>query len=671
MAEFREYLDGDDRDGLIGDREWFGYDALTAPNKLVPGLAAMVRNMRCRSGEWAPMGGIRDTGWLNPQYYPFHTVVASGYAGTVTAGNLTRSGGPVFTVDDVNRYARFGSGRVVRVTAFVDLNNLTVEDVANNAAPGNGAFVFTTKRESNYQNQIQAAGETVRGGGLYSNPNGREYVVILTDKAAWFARDGEPAFRLEIPGGIDEDDVCWLVQAFDRLLLFRGLSKPNLEWDGDALSSWEEIPQTSDVPGYTGLPRTRNRPLYYKDRMLVCFDNDTHAVSDPGSYRDYNHILNEARLNAGKSDSFVAYHPFGASSVLVFYRHSIYRLDGFEGDLSELSARLISRSVGCGAAETICDVGNNVFWVDAGGRVWALSQVEEDRMELRGVPLSWCVEKDWQSLGARRVDLWRAVYWDGYYLLAFVGNEPALGLFSAPLRFPNLVAVFDTTKPPTRPDLPPGQWVSVDQRDLIGYRLEIAAWARTTRWGLPALVIVHGATGAVQHYGYDDADLSGGTEYRYGTDFLSRGYDAAPLEQEQAAGVYAEVGTLNPEWFLHVLPDGPGRQSTIIDGRKHNRIRYTTWNRPDWDPSNANRDYNAPGREDYLLVLGDDFRGMPEFTANAMQRWSVHQSLSLRGRWFQVRIINRSTTGYPASRLVISACGVSARQSGPSVKLLT
>lgn len=668
MAEFREYLDGDDRDGLIGDREWFGYDALTAPNKLAPGLAAQVRNMRCRSGEWVPMGGIRDTGWLNPQYYPYHTVTATGYTGTITDGNLERSAGDAFTEADVGKYVRFEDGRVVLVTAFVDADNLTVSDVANNAAPGDGDFVFCTRLAANYENQIVAAGETVRGGGLFSDPNGREYVVILTDAAAWFARDAEPPFRLEIPGGIAEDDVCWLVQAFDKLLLFRGLDKPNLEWDGNALHDWEEIPETSDVPGYSGLPRTRHRPLYYKDRVLVCFDNDTHAVSDPGTYRDYNHILNEARLNAGKSDSFVAYHPFGASSVLVFYRRSIYRIDGFEGDLSELSARLISRSVGCGAAETICDVGNNVFWVDAAGSVWALSQVEEDRMELRGVPLSWCVEKDWQSLGARRVDLWRAVYWDGYYLLAFVGTEAPGG--SAPT-FPNKVAVFDTTKPPTRPDLPAGQWVSVDQRELIGYRLQVAAWARTTRWGAPALVIVHGGHANVQVYGYDDADLNAGLEYRYSTTFVSRGYDAAPLEQERAAGVYAEIGTLNPRWSLSVIPDGPFRSVSVVSSRTHSRVKYTTWNKADWDPTNANLDYTTPGREDYLLLLGDEFGGVPEFTANALQRWSVHRSLSVRGRWFQVRLANSSTTGYAASRLVISACGVASRPSGPSIKLLT
>jgi hypothetical protein len=79
----------------------------------------------------------------------------------------------------------------------------------------------------------------ILGTGLFSNPNGLEWLAIATVSGVWFARDGEyPRFVrcLKIEENVE------FTQCFDVFFMWRGPLKVPLLWHGDWSVYWENFP---------------------------------------------------------------------------------------------------------------------------------------------------------------------------------------------------------------------------------------------------------------------------------------------------------------------------------------------------------------------------------------------------------------------------------------------
>jgi len=90
----------------------------------------------------------------------------------------------------------------------------------------------------------------IYGVGLFSDPNGQEWICVAVASGVWFTRDGEaPKF---IPMSTTINYPIEFVQAFEKLFMFRGPDLPPLLWAGDWAVYWQALPTSTQVTKVTG-----------------------------------------------------------------------------------------------------------------------------------------------------------------------------------------------------------------------------------------------------------------------------------------------------------------------------------------------------------------------------------------------------------------------------------
>ena len=83
----------------------------------------------------------------------------------------------------------------------------------------------------------------IYGVGVFSDPNGLEWLVLAVSSGVWFAKDNEsPRF---IPTSFVINYTVEFSQAFNILYMWRGPDLPPLQWAGDWSVYWEGLPNPS------------------------------------------------------------------------------------------------------------------------------------------------------------------------------------------------------------------------------------------------------------------------------------------------------------------------------------------------------------------------------------------------------------------------------------------
>src|SRR4029077_2710607 len=181
----------------------------------------------------------------------------------------------------------------------------------------------------------------IYGTGLFSNPNGLEWLAIATASGVWFARDGEYPRFIRMSKKIK--DPVEFSQSFDVFFLWRGPLKVPLLWHGDWSVYWENFPPPAG--GRVTVPNA-----YYAEkaanRMLVPYGKDRIAVSDIADYTEYDWTIDDFQINQGESDDLVRIFPWQQGQVICFKRHSIFRVIGVSGDLSGAQLAKLPGSLG-------------------------------------------------------------------------------------------------------------------------------------------------------------------------------------------------------------------------------------------------------------------------------------------------------------------------------------
>jgi hypothetical protein len=676
------------RNMLDGDRVFTGWSAALSPESLPTGKLALSINNRMRSGAVERRGGYRKTGWWHPERYPFHGAGAANRTGTLSAGasgtlvteiwsdpdtgithTATRrnnyrvdlDSGPAFPTDLFSDpevlgwpeyYILWEGGLIQRIVSRVNGSTVIVSDFQSCAIdpdPGEAFAIAAISYGPVRHPDLQAA--ALIHAGYFSDPNGLEWDLRMTEDACWLSREGWLPWSVPIgDGGIAPGDPVFLLQCFERLLLFRGEGKAVLEWDGDPETGFDLVPEpfdgyltpdgegeyvapdgealyvTPDGDDYTRAIPGARRALFFANRVWVGFARDSIAVSDVASYTRYDYLQNEFRLNDGTSDELVALHPYGKRAILAFFRRSIYLLENVFGALDQLTARRISTAIGCGGADTICDIGDDVWWVDADGQLWSISQVNDDRMELAGRPLSWQIRPDMGSQSVGRVSEWRAAYHDGLFFLATRKASGAGGP----------VYVYDTILQ---------DWVS---RDLIepadypddGGMPPCLGLVRMEAYGESRLLYQTDYHSLI--VGFGDTDNTIGREYCIRQHIRTRAVVTLPLETKRGHGARFQARTLNPYINAAVLGEGVGQRQALLANKEFNRLRYTAWGKEDYNPAGIGG-YLDPHREDYLVRVNDGLRmsadGSP-LHINPLQEWRMAYPIRALFESLQLDLVN-------------------------------
>ena len=589
------------------------------------------------------------------------TVITDSVSGDVTLDeDITVDSGATAGTPFADGYdhIRFESGLVLKATAEESTGIIAVESqfVANGQSVAAETFVWckqVTSDENQYKDLTRSVitnatpTQTVITTGLFRDPNSKDYAVIVTDTSTWFGSEYSRPFEVTIPGGVDNN--AYLLQAFDRLLLFRGTGQPVLEYT-NASGVWSSITGVDSV-GYTLPIPNADRAVFFQNRIWLHV-NDNVYFSDIGNYTHYYWLENEVRINSGENDKIVALFPYGKHSLLVFKENGIYLLDNLYGDVAEkMRVRQISSRIGCGAPETITNAASQVWFCDKSGDVWSLSQVDEERMELSGEPVSWPISSYWDKKAARNVSTWMAAYHDSYFYL-FIDTEnsawnldtyliDALGLPN----YDNLnrVAVYDTINE---------SWASLDfdhSLNAIGKPM-LLDWLEK-----PRLMVVDKATGNLRVIGYGELDGTrpeGSAIYSGDpwAELLTRGYLAARGTEQQFSQLRLQVGRYNNDMQVDGLIDGINETEYFISEHinSSNRLTYLNANEStgyaDWEPDNSNGDFNAPYRKDYAVYPSDNSTGInlgdTGIETNLFQAYKYVQKINELGNYMQIKCIS-------------------------------
>lgn len=494
----------------------------------------------------------------------------------------------------------------------------------------------------------------IQGVGVFSDPNGSEWIVTADVGGLWFHADGRTPREVPLPAGITLGE-CEIVQAFQNLVICRGPDEPVLEWQGD----WHRAPR---VVAASPVPPTQTdylEPLppcefgmVMSDRFIFPISRDTFGWSDLLDYTRYDPALSVARVNSGEDDAIVAFARYQGNRLIVFKDQSIYYVNNFYGDLLSISVDRLPARIGCVARRSVCEVGGDLMWLGDRG-VYRLSQTEQDALRSQPVPVSLPIEGYMDRIHWTYAHQAAACVVGPYYLLAVpmdgsTSNNAVL-VYDITLGAWQGVDFYGTPGPDTlvrypRPELP-----GVETASPAGGDETIA-----TEWALPAAVFAE-ALVVTDYAGERTAFISDGVrlvalghgwmdrigdfEYEICTKIETRGYLMGELGEKPALAVEAFYATRGANLNVSVLTDGVNEELVLLAGRERDRTRYRIHGKAAYSLDNASADFEAPHREDYAWMGGDGpMLPSPGIPMELWQEFKTPLPVRRLGRWFSVRI---------------------------------
>lgn len=459
------------------------------------------------------------------------------------------------------------------------------------------------------------------GAGIFSDPNGVEWMLIATPHAVWALRSDSTPRRIDVPEEIT--GRVEIVQAFAGVLMFRGSANVPWKWDGAVGGSFVPISQADLGDGTKPIPNGADRiglkPVLIPDRLYVPHGRSQIAASDLLDYERYDAAFRDYNLAGGNDDVLVALFPFGGSGLLAFNDGSIQVVTGLTGDLSNAAKDTVNRNLGCAAAGTVAQVGGDVFFLARSG-VYRVQQVIESRLETAAVPVSDAIE----PLLRHRVN-WRAVqrsvgivHGDYYFLAVPLDGAEA----------PNTLLPFNTVT---------SAWEGVHtfpEGVRFDSLLEADCFGRRALWG------VDFAAGLVYRlYELTGVDRVSETAHAIPQALTTRGYLLGTNEQKRFHAAQITCETWNPRLTVSVGTDGTEETHEVVSGWTRSRSRRMVHGLPEIDPTNVDDDHATPRRQDYSVVT-------PFYTGSGIQlermqaqpplRWHLRE----RGRYAQLTISN-------------------------------
>jgi hypothetical protein len=467
------------------------------------------------------------------------------------------------------------------------------------------------------------------GTGIFSNPNGLEWLAIATISGVWFARDGEyPRF---VPTADKIEENVEFTQCFDVLFMWKGPIKVPLLWHGDWSIYWQTFPPPTG--GRATVPNAYTAENA-ANRMLVPYGKDRVAVSDIADYTEYDWTMDDFQINQGESDDLVRVYPWQQQMVLMFKRRSIYRVANVSGDLSGAVLEKLPGTIGLVGRHALCEVSGDIYFMSHSG-VFKISQVFQDTPQPNDVPSSDFIKPVIDSIN-----------WNASNLIC-AGYRRDRVYFAVPLKN------------------------SVRNNCLIVYNIATGFWESIDTWGDPdfrcddiikmdfngerRLYMVDRVKGLIVLMEQGKTDLLGPThdyEYQIDMSVMLRGYGNQG-GRSRFPFMELDIASWNPELTVTAYPDGGSGKPLVVD-KTMDRTKYRTFATPRWNPLNSKDDHASPRRQDYSVQL-PLMLGYNGVQIERRQETTERYPVNLMGRYMQFKIEN--STGYVNVRTVtVDSC---------------
>lgn len=460
---------------------------------------------------------------------------------------------------------------------------------------------------------------TLYGSGAFSDPNGRDSLLLVETDKVWVLSDGVTPSSVAIDAGYEVTTPCSLLQTFDSVLLLRD-EGTILQWDGSPTSTFTPINQT-ESGDYTETIPTSQIATVMSNRVFITAARDVVAASLILDYTRYDSALSAFRINTGEDDAIVAMAPYRRTNLVVFKEQSIHVLQNVSGDLSDVRAEVVNVDLGCIARRSVATVGSELFFLATNG-IYRLGEVMDNSMATQERPVSEPIQPLIDRINFEHVHKACAVVSGDYYKLAVPLDSS---------EEPNAVLVYDTVR---------GQWQGYD---TFAVAVGINDWQRVDYQGRKRAWMIDNANSRALMTDWGHCDDIDGTLNEIITTMRTRGYVLGSSDPQYFRNARLVIETCAPSFTVSTIVDGVNETRAIASNVTRSRTKYHRFGVEDWDDSNANDDADDPGREDYCVVL--DQSGGTELGTNGLilnQRQETIESYPLRdrGRWLAMELTN-------------------------------
>ena len=476
----------------------------------------------------------------------------------------------------------------------------------------------------------------IRGSGVYSDPDGVEYLVHAHGARAYFTREGSSGFTIAYTG-LDTSDRIEVVQAFNQVLLFRGPGKVPWVWDGDINTTFVQASQVDPGAGLSPIPGATTAELM-ANRLFIPYSRDQIAVSDLLDYTAYDAALNDFNVNSGSDDAIVRVFPFTNNSLLVFKDQSTHLISNIYGDLSEVRLDQINGEIGCAARRSVAMVGGDVFFLASDG-VYRVQQIIQGRLQTGATPVSDPITPLIRRINENARGLCVGAVLGRYYYLA-VPLDTATR--------PNALLVYDTVTDAWQGIHKGPVPQSATDAGLFFDNLLISDWGGEKRlYGMyygPPGGSDNAQSGAFLLYD-GVTDQWNGVEYPVADQVETRGYTFKDHQPKVLRRISFNVETWSPSLTVDLVTEGHNEATSTGPALTKSRTRYYTHGVPDWDPSNTALDHATPRREDYSVDLSVPIvLDPPGVEFDARQTTLEKRAVSATARAVSLRIANTQGT---------------------------
>lgn len=458
-------------------------------------------------------------------------------------------------------------------------------------------------------------------------PGADEMHVLCLEGSSLIVVPGANPRTIDYPTGTTVGSPARLVQAYNKLYLFRGESEDILCWDGSFLSDWVALDQTAYASGYFPVPST-SIATYHKNRMFYATDDDVVYASDV-SYIGRLNSDREFFVNRGSSDRIISFVPYSRNSVLVPKGRSWWMLDNLTGDLTSTEVQLLTTSYGLHAPDSVQVVGEQIFFLDRTG-VYRIVPRYDERLDPDPTPLSDKIQPLIDRVNWAYADKAQGVYFDQRYYLAVPLDDNEVN---------SHVLIFN---------LETNEWESVDSFPTTGHAVDF--WIQPIVNGKRELCFVS-PTGVIIRYGilFAAGDIDLDSTRTYADVVWESGALAPGPGPRTPQKTTISLGTWNPTLQFHEISGGNTRQIKTRDSNGNYQSSLTFGRTTSWRynfsgaSNNSDSSHGTDGKKDYSVEFDSGFHlgSGVEFERMAECNLSLPLKFSTRGP--QLRIT--CTTG--------------------------
>lgn len=474
---------------------------------------------------------------------------------------------------------------------------------------------------SRYYNPVFVAGGEYMGAGRYIDATGKQWLLSLRERVTatayarvYHARENGMAFytsadaAMAASGGVlDYFQRPCFVQLGNDCLLFRSGDRAPLLWDGEPSSAWVAIAEAEpspDTPSYMKPLPPAEFAVSAGERLVFPYEDGRIGWTDILEPRRWDAATSWLRVgNDGGAITGLAL--WRNRTLIVFKERSVWAVDNWFGDLSEISLQKITDQTGCVSHRTITQVGGELIWLGQGG-VYRLQQVLDTVRELSPVPVSWLIPKSMARVNWTAAVQSSAALARGIWTLAV----PVDGSAEA-----NHLLVWDART---------NEWQGEDRPDGTD---QYGSWAAGPYMALvPAVLHGRESLALVQKkrtlvMGSAAREVYFNGSYGVTTRVQFRGYSMQDMGLKRLERIEMETSEHGTSGVtLQAAYDGNRTTQTLQSSTTRNRAKWLVWGRGDRDLTNADNDFDFPEREDYSLYGEDELEiGSAGITLGTMQ----------------------------------------------------